>query len=49
VNASALYGKSVIVGTTLLNVIDDSHLWIEANYKEIELTYVKPDSRSRSP
>ena len=49
VNASALFGESVIVGTTLLNVIDDSHLWIEANYKEIELTYVKPDSRSRSP
>jgi len=41
VNASALFGESVIVGTTLLNVIDDSHLWIEANYKEIELTYVK--------
>lgn len=41
VNVSTLFGENVIMGTTLLNVIDDSHLWIEANYKETELTYVK--------
>ena len=41
VNVSALVGENVIMGTPLLNVIDDSHLWVEANYKETDLTYVK--------
>lgn len=40
VNVSALLGENIIMGTPLLNVIDDSHLWIEANYKETDLTYV---------
>ncbi len=41
VNVSALVGENVIMGTPLLNIIDDSHLWIEANYKETDLTYVQ--------
>ena len=41
VNVSALLGENIIMGTPLLNVIDDSHLWIEANYQETDLTYVK--------
>jgi len=40
VNVSALLGENIFMGTSLLNVIDDSHLWIEANYKETDLTYV---------
>jgi membrane fusion protein (multidrug efflux system) len=41
VNVSALVGENVIMGTPLLNIIDDSHLWIEANYKETDLTYMQ--------
>jgi len=41
VNVSALVGENVIMGTPLLNIIDDSHLWIEANYKETDLTNVE--------
>lgn len=43
VNVSALVGENIILGTPLLNIIDDSHLWIEANYKETDLTYVRED------
>lgn len=43
VNVSALPGENIIMGTALLNIIDDSQLWIEANYKETDLTYVKKD------
>lgn len=41
VNVSAMLGENIFMGTTLLNVIDDSHLWIEANFKETELTNVR--------
>ena len=41
VNVSALVGENVIMGTPLLNIIDDSRLWIEANYKETDLTHVR--------
>lgn len=42
VNVSALGGENVIAGAPLLSIVDDHHLWLEANFKETDLTHLKP-------
>lgn len=37
---SAHVGENVISGAPLMNLVDRSHLWIEANFKETDLTYL---------
>jgi membrane fusion protein, multidrug efflux system len=34
-------GRSVITGTPILSIIDDTKIWVDANPKETDLTYVK--------
>ncbi len=41
VNVSPHVGENIIMGSTLANLVDNEHLWIEANYKETDLTYVE--------
>lgn len=38
---SAQVGNRIAVGTPLLSVIPDDQLWVEANFKESELTHVR--------
>lgn len=40
-HVSAHVGENIISGTNLLNLINEDNLWIEANYKETDLTYVR--------
>lgn len=42
VNVSAHVGENVISGAALMSIVDDSHLWLEANFKETDLTYLQP-------
>lgn len=41
VNVSPHIGENIIMGSSLANLVDNQHLWIEANYKETDLTYVE--------
>jgi membrane fusion protein (multidrug efflux system) len=40
-NVSAHVGENIISGTNLLNLINEDTLWIEANFKETDLTHVR--------
>ena len=40
-HVSSHVGENIISGTNLLNLINEDSLWIEANYKETDLTYVR--------
>ncbi len=40
-NIAAHVGENIISGTNLMNIIQDDNLWIEANFKETDLTYVR--------
>ncbi|HLT63111.1 MAG TPA: HlyD family secretion protein [Pseudohongiella sp.] len=42
VNVSALRGETVVAGAPLLSIVDDQHLWLEANFKETDLTHLQP-------
>ncbi len=42
VNVSPHPGEYIMAGTQLVSIVDDSHLWLEANFKETDLTYVRP-------
>lgn len=42
VNVSVHEGEYVIAGSELVSIVDDRNLWLEANFKETELTYVRP-------
>lgn len=42
VNVSALSGETVVAGAPLLSIVDDNHLWLEANFKETDLTHMQP-------
>ncbi|MDT8429201.1 MAG: HlyD family secretion protein [Pseudomonadales bacterium] len=35
-------GEYVLAGSTLVSLVDDSALWLEANFKETDLTWVRP-------
>ena len=41
VNVSPHVGENIIMGSSLANLVDNKHLWIEANFKETDLTYVE--------
>ena len=38
---SAHAGENVISGAPVMNLIDDSRVWVEANFKETDLTYLR--------
>jgi membrane fusion protein (multidrug efflux system) len=40
-NVSAHVGENIISGTNLLNLVNEETLWVEANFKETDLTYVR--------
>lgn len=40
-NIAARVGENILSGTNLLNLIQDDKLWVEANLKETDLTYVR--------
>lgn len=42
VNVSALGGENIVAGAALLSLVDDQHLWLEANFKETDLTHLQP-------
>ncbi|MEZ5528029.1 MAG: HlyD family secretion protein [Gammaproteobacteria bacterium] len=42
VNVNTHPGEYIMAGTELLSIVDDSHMWLEANFKETELTWVRP-------
>jgi len=41
-NFSIQKGEYIIAGAPLFSLIDDSHIWIEANFKETDLTHLQP-------
>jgi len=41
-NLTAEPGEYVLTGLPLFSVVDDRHLWVEANFKETDLTHVRP-------
>jgi len=38
-------GEYVMAGAQLFSLVDDSRLWLEANFKETDLTWVRPGQR----
>ncbi|MDT8399589.1 MAG: HlyD family secretion protein [Pseudomonadales bacterium] len=42
VNLSLHVGENVIAGAPILSLIDDSRIWLEANFKETDLSYLRP-------
>ncbi|GGG55203.1 membrane protein [Pseudohongiella nitratireducens] len=42
VNVSANEGENIVAGSPLMSVVDTQHLWIEANFKETDLTNMHP-------
>lgn len=42
VNVTANTGENIIAGSPLMSVVDNQHLWIEANFKETDLTHMHP-------
>lgn len=43
VNVSAQGGENVVAGAPLMSIVDDSYIWLEANFKETDLTHLKVD------
>ncbi|MDP1933067.1 MAG: HlyD family secretion protein [Gammaproteobacteria bacterium] len=41
-NVSVHEGEYVMAGAQLFSIVDDSSLWLEANFKETDLTWVRP-------
>lgn len=41
-NVSVHEGEYVVAGAQLFSLVDDSSLWLEANFKETDLTWVRP-------
>ena len=41
-NVSVHEGEYVMAGAQLFSLVDDSHIWLEANFKETDLTWVRP-------
>lgn len=39
-------GEYVATGEPLFSLVDDSHIWVEANFKETDLTYVRPGQKA---
>ncbi len=45
VNVSVHEGEYVLAGSELVSLVDDRNLWLEANFKETDLTYVRPGQK----
>ena len=45
VNVAVHEGEYVIAGSELVSLVDDRNLWLEANFKETDLTYVRPGQK----
>ncbi|MBX7145837.1 MAG: HlyD family secretion protein [Alphaproteobacteria bacterium] len=45
-NVTLEEGEYVNAGTPLFSVVNDNQLWIEANFKETDLTYVRPGQKA---
>ncbi|MES2906024.1 MAG: HlyD family secretion protein [Pseudomonadota bacterium] len=41
-NVNAVVGSYVTTALPLFSLVDDAHPWVEANFKETDLTYVRP-------
>ncbi|MEK7258952.1 MAG: HlyD family secretion protein [Pseudomonadota bacterium] len=41
-NVSVHEGEYVMAGAQLFSLVDDSHIWLEANFKETDLTWMRP-------
>jgi membrane fusion protein (multidrug efflux system) len=42
VNVAVHAGEYVIAGSSLVSLVDDNNMWLEANFKETDLTWVRP-------
>ena len=42
VNVAVHEGEYVIAGSSLVSLVDDNNMWLEANFKETDLTWVRP-------
>lgn len=42
VNVAVHEGEYVIAGSALVSLVDDKNMWLEANFKETDLTWVRP-------
>ena len=42
VNVAVHEGEYVIAGSSLVSLVDDKNMWLEANFKETDLTWVRP-------
>lgn len=42
VNVAVHEGEYVIAGSALVSLVDDNNMWLEANFKETDLTWVRP-------
>ncbi|HDZ08308.1 HlyD family secretion protein [Pseudohongiella sp.] len=42
VNVAVHAGEYVIAGSALVSLVDDANMWLEANFKETDLTWVRP-------
>ncbi|MFV0295990.1 MAG: HlyD family efflux transporter periplasmic adaptor subunit, partial [Hyphomicrobiaceae bacterium] len=47
VNVKLMPGEHVRATTPLFALVDDDSAWVEANYKETELTYVRPGQKAK--
>jgi membrane fusion protein (multidrug efflux system) len=39
-------GEFVSTGSPLFSIVNTKHFWIEANYKETDLTYIRPNQKA---
>jgi membrane fusion protein (multidrug efflux system) len=46
VNAKLLPGEQIRAATPLFAIVSDSEIWVEANFKETELTHVRPGQKA---
>ncbi|MEO8651429.1 MAG: HlyD family secretion protein [Hyphomicrobiaceae bacterium] len=46
VNAKLLPGEQIRAATPLFAIVSDAETWVEANFKETELTHVRPGQRA---
>lgn len=45
VNVAVHEGEYVIAGSSLVSLVDDGKLWLEANFKETDLTWIRPGQK----
>ena len=45
-NFNIQLGQYIIAGSPLYSLVDSSHIWVEANFKETDLTYLREGQRA---